>query len=239
LPLAEVTGTRYEHHKLREWVWLHLLGDGIRALTLAGRWDQAVAHAQAHRGIGLHLMEGRQATIVAHCLNGPPAAAQAALAESTPQQPWELQVASCLKVMCTHADRTPASREITAMIENFLQGDPMPGYAVFRCQLGLAVITLVRASDSGAADRIFSQVVDEAIDADDGYAAREVLRFPAALEGLTSEQRNELADLVTSSGLGAGTLPDSLLHSLSISTHTAAELLSASVAQTEPSGTRA
>ncbi|WP_137816413.1 hypothetical protein [Gandjariella thermophila] len=237
LPLAEVTGTRYEHHKLREWVWLHLLGDGIRALTLAGRWDQAVAHAQAHRGIGLHLMEGRQATIVAHCLNGAPAAAQAALAESTPKQPWELQVASCLKVMCTHAGRTPASREITAMIENFLQGDPVPGYAVFRCQLGLAVTTLVRASDSGAAEGIFSQVVDEAIDAEDGYGAREVLRFPAALDGLTSEQRNALTDLVTSSGLGAGTLPDSLLHSLFSSTHTAAEVLSAFVAQTEPAGT--
>jgi hypothetical protein len=54
LPLADLTGSRAEHHKLHEWVWLHLLGDGIRALALAGRWDDAVTHANAHRRIGLH-----------------------------------------------------------------------------------------------------------------------------------------------------------------------------------------
>ena len=83
LPLADPAGTRAEHYKLREWVWLHLIGDGIRALALAGRWDDAVAHARAHRGIGLHLMEGRQATIVARCVHGNLTAARAALADST------------------------------------------------------------------------------------------------------------------------------------------------------------
>lgn len=111
LPLAGLAGTRAEHHRLREWVWLHLVGDGIRALALAGRWDDAVAHADAHRGIGLHLMEGRQATIVAHCVNGDLAAAQVALVDSTPQQLWELQVASCLKVLCTDTDSSSGRRD--------------------------------------------------------------------------------------------------------------------------------
>lgn len=116
LPLADLSGSRDEHYKLHEWVWLHLIGDGIRALALAGRWNDAVAHAHAHRGIGLHLMEGRQATIVAHCVNGDLPAAQAALADSTPQHPWELQVASCLKVMCIDANSPSRRHDVTAMI---------------------------------------------------------------------------------------------------------------------------
>ena len=75
-------------------------------------------------------MEGRQATIMAHCLSGAPAAARAALAESTPEQPWEHQVTACLKVMCTDPDGTSASRDITAMIGHFVGQEPMPGYAV-------------------------------------------------------------------------------------------------------------
>jgi hypothetical protein len=77
LPLTDLVGTRAEPHKLREWVWLHLIGDGVRALVLAGRWDDAVAHAHAHRGVGLHLMEGRQAMTVAHCANADLAGARA------------------------------------------------------------------------------------------------------------------------------------------------------------------
>lgn len=127
-------------------MWLHLLGDGIRALALAGRWDDAVAHAHAHRGVGLNLMEGRQAMIMAHCLNDEPAAARAALAESTPVQPWEHQVASCLKVMCTDPDGTSARRDITAMIGRFVGQEPMPGYAVFGAQLRLTVTTLASAT---------------------------------------------------------------------------------------------
>ncbi|WP_261558879.1 hypothetical protein [Frankia tisae] len=228
LPSTGLTGTRHDHHKLREWVWLHLVGDGIRALALAGRWDDAVAHARAHRGIGLHLMEGRQATILAHCLNGRPAAAITALAGSTPEQPWELQVASCLNVMCT--DGTPASRNIDEMIEHFVGQEPRPGYAVFRAQLGLTVATLASPTDRAAANGILAQVADEVIKAGDGYAARDVLRHPdTQAADLTSEQGSALVDVLTSSGLEAGRLPEPLLRSLLSSARTAAEALNSSI----------
>ncbi|MGI9000573.1 MAG: hypothetical protein ACR2GH_02790 [Pseudonocardia sp.] len=234
LPLTDLTGTRHEHHKLCEWVWLHLLGEGIRALTLAGRWDDAIVHAQAHRGVGLHLMEGRQVTIVAHCLNGAPAAARAALAESTPEQPWELQVASCLKVMCINADETSASRDVTAMIGHFVRREPMAGYAVFRAQLGLTVTTLASAADPDAADRVLAQVAEEVIKAGDGYAARDVLRYrDTQAANVTSEQGEALSDLVVSSGLGAGTLPEPMLRSLLSSAQAAAEAVGASIPQLE------
>ncbi|WP_086820201.1 hypothetical protein [Allokutzneria sp. NRRL B-24872] len=231
LPLGNLAGTRAEHHKLREWVWLHLIGDGIRALALAGRWDDAVAHARAHRGIGLHLMEGRQATIVAHCMNGNPTAAREALAESTPEQPWERQVAACLKVMCTDTDSTSAHRNISAMIARFVEYQPMPGYAVFRAQLGLTITILGGAIDADAASRVLAQVTDEVIASGDGYAAREVLRYRGAQIAITSEHRARLTGLVNAACLGAATLPDPLSQSLLNSTQTAAMAVSTGLAQ--------
>jgi hypothetical protein len=233
LPLTNLTGTRQEHHKLHEWVWLHLVGDGIRTLAFAGRWDDAVAHARAHRGIGLHLMEGRQATIVARCLTGDLTAARTALAESTPEQSWELQVASCLKVMCSGTDSTSASRDTAAMIEHFVERQPMPGYAAFRAQLGLTVTALASTTDSDAASRVLAQVADEVIESGDGYATREVLRYHDIQANVTSAQHAALTDLLDASGLGAGTLPEPLLRKLLGSTRAAVEALDSSLRRPE------
>lgn len=230
LPLDGLAGTRHEHHKLREWVWLHLLGEGVRALALAGRWDDAAAHAHAYRGIGRHLMEGRQAMILAHCLNGATAAARAALGESTPEQPWERQVAACLTVMCTSG--APPHRDVETMVSRFVERQPTPGYAVFRAQLGLTVAALAGTTDPEAARRTLGQVADEVIRSGDGYAAREVLRYRGPQTGwLTGEQGSGLSDLLAASGLGAGRLPGSLLRSLVASTHNAAEALATSLPQ--------
>ncbi|MFC5054548.1 hypothetical protein [Saccharothrix xinjiangensis] len=233
LPLADLTGSRAEHHKLREWVWLHLLGDGIRALVLAGRWDDALALAHAHRGIGLHLMEGRQTAIVAPWVNGDLTAARAALADSTPQQPWELQVASCLTVMCTDTDSPSRRRAVATMITRFVERWPIPGYAFFRAQLGLTVATLADTTDPEAANRVLLQVVDEAIGAADGYAARELLRHPGTQAAATGGQRAALAALVDASGLGTGTMPEPLRQSLLDSTRAAAWALHLSLRQPE------
>ncbi len=213
LPLTNLHGTQQERQKLREWVWLHLVGDGIRALALAGRWDAAVAHAEAHRGIGLHLLEGRQAKILYHLLNGAPADARATLAESTPQHPWERQVASCLTVMC--AGETPSHRSITDMIEQFLGRQPVRGYAVFRAQLGMTVGALAEVADPDNAGLVFAQVTEEVINAGDGYAAREVLSFRAAHPLVPIDAQAEALDsLLRTSGLGPAALQSTLLHAV-------------------------
>jgi hypothetical protein len=219
LPLTNLHGTQQKRHKLREWVWLHLVGDGIRTLALAGRWSDAVAHAEAHRGIGLHLLEGRQAKILHHLLDGAPAAARAALAESTPEHPWEHQVATCLTVMC--AEETPPRQRITNMIEEFRGHDPAPGYAVFRAQLGMTMTTLATTTDPDAANALLSQVIDEVRTAGDGHAARQVLAYLTGTPGGPRDaQRDALANLLHASGLGADTppehLPDALLRSARI-----------------------
>ncbi|MER6176520.1 hypothetical protein [Streptosporangium sp. NPDC001681] len=228
LPLANLTGTRQEHHKLREWVWRQCLEDGIRALTLAGRWDAAVTHAQTYRGIGVHLMEGRQAAIVAPCLRGALQTARAMLQESTPTQPWEKQVASCLTVMCAGPNGGSSSRDIAMMVACFLGQEPVPGYAVFRARLGLTVVTLAGA-DSDVGDRVLARVATEVIEAGDGYAARDVLGYPDTSKSLTDAQREALSRLVICSGLGSGTLPEPLLNSLTNSVQVAKKTLAASM----------
>lgn len=233
LPLTGLTGHRDERYKLHEWVWLHLIGDGVRALALAGRWDDAVAHAQAHRGIGSHLMEGRQAAIMAHLVSGNLPGAQTALAECTPQQPWELQVASCLKVMCANPDSTSKPHDVTTMITRFNEHQPMPGYAFFRAQLGLCVATLADTVNPEASSRVLAQVADEAIASGDGYATREVLRHHDIRATVTEGQRVTLTNLLTASGLGTGAIPGPLRQSLLDSTRVAAQALCVSLRQLE------
>ncbi len=237
LPCTNLDGTRHERHKLREWVWLHLVGDGIRTLALAGRWDDALAHAEDHRGIGLHLLEGRQVKILAHCLRGAATSAQTALTESTPEYPWELQVASCLNVMCI--GEVPSQQSVTDMIQRFLGQHPTPGYAVFRAHLGLTVATLANATDTDAADRVFAQVINEVINAEDGYAARDVLRYRRTQTAmLTGAQDEMLSALLCASGLAAGPPPEPLLHSLLSSVRIAETAIAASINITDSDGWR-
>jgi hypothetical protein len=231
LPLTGLTGDRDERYKLHEWVWLHLIGDGVRALVLAGRWDDAVAHAQAHNGIGLRLMEGRQATVLAHLVSGDLLGAQAALAECTPQHPWQLQVAACLKVMCANPDSTPKHHDVTTMITRFAEYQPMRGYAFFRAQLGLCVATLAGTVDPDASSRVLAQVADEAIESADGYGAREVLRHHDIHAAVTEGQYSALTDLLNASGLGSGAIPEPLLRNLLDSTWLAAAELGAALRQ--------
>ncbi|WP_433259677.1 hypothetical protein ACQPYK_48835 (plasmid) [Streptosporangium sp. CA-135522] len=231
LPLANLTGTQHEHRKLREWVWLQYLADGIRALALAGRWDEAVTHAEADGGIGLHLMEGRQAAIIAHCLRGALPQARTVLEESTLTEPWEQQVAACLTVMCAEPDGASADRDIAAMVGHFLGREPVRGYAFFRARLGLTVVTFVSGADPDAAGRLLARVASEAIEAGDGYAARDVLGYRSPLTGLTDAPREALAKVVAASGLGMGTMPQELLADLlaaaKVSTEAAARSLAA------------
>ncbi|GLZ16419.1 hypothetical protein Acsp04_66540 [Actinomadura sp. NBRC 104425] len=210
LPLAQLTGTLQERNKLREWVWLQLLTDGIRALTRDERWNDAVALAEVHRGIGTHLMEGRQVAILAACLDGTTDAARDLLHTSTLTQPWEHQVASCLEVMCGGSDKPDHHRTITTMIQSFRNSRPAAGYAVFRARFGLTTAILARSHSLELAAAVLAQAADEAIAARDGYAAREVLNHRVPHTGLTDQQHRALDGLIAASGLGAGPLPPML-----------------------------
>ncbi|RAY15488.1 hypothetical protein DPM19_12055 [Actinomadura craniellae] len=229
LPLAHLTGTRRERNKLREWVWLQLLTDGIRALARAGDWNDAVALAEAHRGIGAHLMEGRQAAILAARLDGKSDEARRLLHAGTLTQPWEHQVASCLEVMCGGSDRPHCHRAATEMIHRFRHGEPVTGYAVFRARLGLAVAALAHPHVPAAVPSLLAQAAAEAIAAEDGYAAREVLHHRTPDADLSAGQRHALHGLVTAGGLGVGPLPPPLQDAFTDATGAAVKALAASL----------
>ncbi|WP_027346386.1 hypothetical protein [Hamadaea tsunoensis] len=204
LPMANLTGPQDELRRLHQWAWMQYVTEGIRIHTLAGRWPEAVRHASSLRGIGLHLMEGRQADIVAHLLDDDPDQARTVLHGSTITEAWEQQVASCLAAMCSQ----PSARVSTldAMIDRFRAPyESIEGYAVYRIRWGLTTVTLAAASHPATAQDLLYQVATEALDAADGYAAREVYGYRTTLQ-LDPVQQAALDAIVKRAALGEGSL---------------------------------
>lgn len=214
LPLANLIGTREDHKKLHEWAWKACIADGVRALVVQGRWEDAVNHAARHRGIGRHLLEGRQAAIVAACLAGRPVTASELLKESILTEPWERQVASCLSAMCSYAAGTAVTADVEVMVNTFLEQQPIPGYAPYRARFGMTAVTLAAAADPTAAKRVLDRTAEEALKSADGYAGREVATHKNTIVRLDETDRLALKDLASSSGLATGPLPEPFLHSM-------------------------
>ncbi|GIJ12738.1 hypothetical protein ACFFMR_30875 [Micromonospora andamanensis] len=226
LPLTNLTGTRDELGKLRQWAWLQHLSEGIRVLALTGRWDDAVEHATTLNGIGNHLMEGRQAAIIAHLLHEDTEAASAILDDTTITQPWEQQVDACLKTMC--ATPETLGQQVSAMVEHFLAHKPIAGYAVYRVRWGLTAAVLSSEHDEAMAQHLLRHLADEVLDAPDGYAAREVLGHRTALH-LGKPHEQALTHVVIAAGLGAGTMPEATFRALHDAVEIATDVLTSAV----------
>lgn len=236
LPIAKMVGTREEHRKLYEWAWKACIADGVRSLVVQGRWDEAVRHAERHRGIGLHLMEGRQAAIIADCLTGRADTAARLFEGSTLTEQWEKQVATCLDVMCTYSAGKPVSAEVLAMVEVFHDQQPIPGYAPYYARFGLSVATLAAALYPEAATRALARATEVALKSGDGYAAREIIGFKSTTLCVKHQHREALTALAAAAGLGAGPLPEPLLDSLLVSVDIAEKALTTAVGRTVPLG---
>lgn len=234
LPIARMVGTREDHRKLYEWAWKACIADGVRALVVQARWDEAARHAERHRGIGRHLMEGRQAAIIADCLSGRAQTATRLFEESTPTEHWEQQVATCLNVMCAYVAGKPVSAEVLAMVKAFQSQRPTPGYTPYHARLGLSVATLAASLYPGAANRALTRAAEEALKSADGYAAREIVNFKSSVICLEERHGQALTGLATSSGLGTGPLPEPLLDSLLVSVAIAEKALTTAVGSTAP-----
>lgn len=229
-PLTNLDGTREDLKRLHQWSWLQYLSEGIRILALAGRWDDAVTHATTLNGIGLHLMDGRQALVIARCLHEDFDTARAVLDDSTVTEPWEQQVAACLTVLCAAPGLAPIA--VNTMVDRFLAQEPVPGYAVFRARLGLTVASLANLHDGPEAQHVLRRTATEAIAAGDGYAAREVLSHCTRLQ-TNDLPREELTGLVTSAALGTRVLPATTLQALAQAVDVAEHVLTTSTG-TEP-----
>lgn len=223
LPLAALTGTKKELRQLREDTWLQHLAEGIRAHAQASRWPDAAKFAESRHGIGAHLMEGRQAVIIASVLAGDLNMARQVLAESAVTQPWERHIAACLQVMCATPDESAAA--VHAMTDRFLADTPIPGYIVFRTRLGTAAATLAATTSRTPAARIITETADEIIAAPDGYAARDLLACPLPAALLPAAHREKLTAITTAASLGTRTIPAPLRRDLIAAASTAAALI--------------
>jgi len=126
---------------LRLWLWTLVLSEGIRALSAAGRWSDALAHAQRHSGIGRRLLDGRQVAVLAHVAAGDHSIAERLIAESDVREPWEHAVAAALAAIDRGAVATYAERTAT-MVARYLDIDLDLSYTAFVDLLGLAVVDL-------------------------------------------------------------------------------------------------
>lgn len=223
LPLGSLHGPADERQELVKFVWLQLLTDGTKALTLAGRWADAARLVQAYKGIGLHLFEGRQITIINHLLEGDPAAAREDLSSAELSEPWEHEVAACLGLLLTDpADRASAIQNLVILYEA-AQGHPERPH--YRARLGTTASILVSAHDQHLADDVLHRTALEALDARDGYAAREALQHPRVEQVLGTEQIAGLHGRVEASGLKGGHLTGRVLATLMDATSSAQRTL--------------
>jgi len=228
LPLARVAAGGDDRRRMVQWAWMQLLTDGTKALALAGRWKAAARLAQTHKGIGNHLLEGRQVAIVASLLGGDADGARETLARSVVSEPWERQVAACLAALCAPSG---AEREaVNAMATEYRARALTTEHADYRARLGVTIAALARAANPELADEVLRHAASEAATARDGYAAREVLRHPGIRSALGDMYRERLAHIVDGSGLVAGRLNGHTLASLQQAATYAKESLVCSLA---------
>jgi thiopeptide-type bacteriocin biosynthesis protein len=193
--------------------WLRevLLHDGTRALAAAGHWDQAAEHAARYDDHPGRLHSARQARIIARMTGGHGEAAVALIDESIRTDPWEHAVAACLRAWAHLATGCPIpSTTVPALALARLAIQPAsPDTTLSRTRLGLTAAELATAIDP-AQGHLLIPVADDALQAGDGHAAREILSHPATMNQLPQVQHQQLRGITAAAGLGTGSVPEPL-----------------------------
>ncbi|WP_165985161.1 hypothetical protein [Streptomyces sp. YIM 98790] len=227
---AHLTPTAEDSQEVRAWLWRVLLADGTRTLTTAGRWAEALAHITAHRGLGNHILDGRQVAIVAALVSEDAAAAEALLAATTPGTPWEQAVTHCLSLLCQQALGRPADQLLATLIEGYARRAAEPGLTVFDIRLGLSILDATDAAHDRSARQVINRLHHRTVTATDGYAARECLAHPRFRTLATDQQIRDCTNLLQHCALGSGILPDDLGTELTTALTTSESVIRASVA---------
>ncbi|MEJ1202638.1 MULTISPECIES: hypothetical protein [unclassified Streptomyces] len=197
-----LTATDEDRHEVRAWLWRVLLADGTRTLTAMGRWVEAEAHIEAHRGVGRRMLDGRQTAVLAALTAGDTTRAAVLLADTTPGDPWEQAVTACLTVLCRRAAGQPVDRQVADLVTAYIGRRTEPGTTVFDTRLGLTALDATGATETPAARRIVDDLHRRTTKARDGYAAREILASPLATAIASGRQAQDCRDLVSACALG-------------------------------------
>ncbi|MFY1696100.1 hypothetical protein [Solwaraspora sp. WMMA2101] len=198
-------------NQIVKWLRGTLLSDGTRALTLAGRWDDAVAHVRRYDGIEPTLLDGRQVAIVAHLLRDEGPSAVALLAATKIEAPWEQAVRGLLNTWQELAVGTVAV-DHADLIDRVSAVPRTPGLAVFRVRLGLTALDLSVGLPTEVAHGLIKQLVANAIHEEDANAARDLISHSA----VAAEHQGTLRPLMKASGLDQGYLPATASDPLSV-----------------------
>ncbi|MCT2594496.1 hypothetical protein LHJ74_32090 [Streptomyces sp. N2-109] len=226
---AGLTATSEDRQEVRAWLWRVLLADGTRTLTTTGRWSEALAHIEKHRGVGMRMLDGRQVAVLAALTTGDTERADGLLADTAAGDPWEQIVTTCLVALCRREAGQPVDDHLTELVEIYLGREAEAGFTVFDIRLGLTVLDAIGSADHAASSRLAERLVHRTTEARDGYAAREILGHPLAVALTTERQAQNCEEVVRVCALGAGTVPAELHSDLSAALRTSEAVITRSL----------
>ncbi|MBY8889220.1 hypothetical protein K7472_30885 [Streptomyces sp. PTM05] len=209
-----LTTTVEERREVHAWLWRVVLADGTRTLTTTGRWREALAHIEQHRGVGTRMLDGRQVAVVAALTGGDRERAAALLAETAPGEPWEQAVTACLVVLSRRDVPQREDGSAAELVNIFLGREAEPGLTVFDTRLGLTVLDAVGLEHPGARS-VAEDLMRRATASLNGYAARDLISHALFAALATDGEARACRDLIRACGLGAELLPDELSSELS------------------------
>ncbi|MFF3074206.1 hypothetical protein ACFVSN_40370 [Kitasatospora sp. NPDC057904] len=202
---AQLTETAEQRAEVRAWLWRVVLADGTRALTSAGRWSDAVRHLEEHRGVGLHMLDGRHTAVLARATTGDLPGALALLAVTEPGNPWEDAVTAVLTALCRPGD----ARIAEAAIGHCLAFEPDEGLAVFTTRLALSALDAADP-EAPAARNLIEQLSSRTGESGDGYALRDLLAHQDVRDGLGPGRAAVLERSLAACTLGSACLPEAI-----------------------------
>lgn len=211
---ADLTSAVDDQREVRAWLWRVVLADGTRTLTTTGRWDDALAHIERHRGVGARMLDGRQVAVIAALTTGQTSRAQELLAATAPGEPWEQTVTACLALLCHRDTHQQVSDSLAPLLHDYLHYEGKPGTTVFDVRLGLTILDAAGSTERPEAELLADDLVRRTTQSRDGCAAREILAHPLLDVLGKAPQRHQCEDLLRSSALGSGVLPDILYRDL-------------------------
>lgn len=211
---ADLTATDADRQEVRQWLWRVIIADGTRALTAAGRWQDALAHLERHRGVGEHMLDGRQVAVLARATTGDHEAAQHLIHSTAPGEPWENAVTASLALLCRSRDRRPTGAEVDGLLAACQRLDFEDNLVVFHTRLALSVIDSSAGHTHPGMRKQAMTLATRIRDVGDGYAARDVLAHDDCVALLTEDQVAGLTRTRNACALGQGTIPSELRNDL-------------------------
>ncbi|MFD5134005.1 hypothetical protein [Streptomyces olindensis] len=230
---ADLVANADDRQEVRAWLWRVLLADGTRALTAASRWTEALAHVEAHRGIGCRMLDGRQVAVLAALTAGNTVDADSLLATTEPGEPWERVVTECLTVLYRRMVGQPWRRALQDLATAYFERPDRDDLAVFDTRLGLAVLDAVDSAEDPVARLVVAELHRRTMKTTNGYAAREILKHPLFTALATNREAQDCRSLLDACALEAGTFPGELGDRLAAALHTSSRVIRRSLDRPE------